>query len=189
MRTYRDAKSMAKSLRAGLADQGIQLSHSTCLELVAKEFGVRDWNHLAATLDDKVWLNHAIPIIRIFSVEKAKEFYLDFLGFTLRWEHRFDENAPLYAEIARSDLTLHISEHHGDGAPGTTIFVAMSGIAELHEELSAKHYRYGKPGIESQNWGALTITVTDPFGNCLRFAEADPASRTPDGGQYTEHAE
>ena len=26
-----------------------------------------------------------IPILRIFSVEKAKEFYVDFLGFTLDW--------------------------------------------------------------------------------------------------------
>ncbi len=34
--------------------------------------------------------NPAIPIFRIFSVEKAREFYLDFLGFTLDWEHRFE---------------------------------------------------------------------------------------------------
>jgi hypothetical protein len=31
-----------------------------------------------------------IPILRIFSVEKAKEFYCGFLGFTVDWEHRFD---------------------------------------------------------------------------------------------------
>lgn len=37
----------------------------------------------------------AIPIIRIFSEEKAKEFYLDFLGFKLEWEHRFEEQLPL----------------------------------------------------------------------------------------------
>jgi hypothetical protein len=30
-------------------------------------------------------LRQAIPILRVFSVEKAKEFYLDFLGFTLDW--------------------------------------------------------------------------------------------------------
>ncbi|CVF05690.1 Uncharacterised protein [Serratia marcescens] len=37
----------------------------------------------------------AIPILRIFAVDKAKEFYLDFLGFTLAWEHRFREDLPL----------------------------------------------------------------------------------------------
>jgi hypothetical protein len=30
-------------------------------------------------------LKQAIPILRIFSVEKAKEFYLDFLGVILDW--------------------------------------------------------------------------------------------------------
>ncbi|HVC64682.1 MAG TPA: glyoxalase superfamily protein, partial [Candidatus Dormibacteraeota bacterium] len=44
---------------------------------------------------------HAIPIFRIFDVEKAKEFYVDFLGFRVDWEHRFDETAPLYMQISR----------------------------------------------------------------------------------------
>ena len=30
------------------------------------------------------------PILRIFDVAKAKEFYLDFLGFTLDWQHSFE---------------------------------------------------------------------------------------------------
>ena len=33
---------------------------------------------------------------RIFDVAEADEFYLGFLGFTVDWDHRFDENAPLY---------------------------------------------------------------------------------------------
>ena len=43
-----------------------------------------------------------VPILRIFSVEKAREFYVDFLGFTWDWEHRFDDDAPLYAQVSRS---------------------------------------------------------------------------------------
>ena len=27
----------------------------------------------------------AIPVLRIFSVDKAREFYMDFLGFSLDW--------------------------------------------------------------------------------------------------------
>lgn len=53
-----------------------------------------------------VQLAPAISIIRIFSEDKAKEFYLDFLGFTLQWKHRFEPGFPLYAQISRSDLTL-----------------------------------------------------------------------------------
>lgn len=50
MRTYTDAKAMAKSLRNSLAAKGISLSHSECLEMVAKQFGFADWNLLAAKL-------------------------------------------------------------------------------------------------------------------------------------------
>jgi Glyoxalase superfamily protein len=34
----------------------------------------------------------AIPILRIFDVGKAREFYIDFLGFQIDWEHRFNED-------------------------------------------------------------------------------------------------
>jgi uncharacterized protein YjbI with pentapeptide repeats len=43
-------KSMAKALRQALADRHIELSHGDCLELVAKQFGVRDWNVLSAAI-------------------------------------------------------------------------------------------------------------------------------------------
>jgi len=51
MRTYKDAKSMAKSLRGSLAARNVLLSHSECLEIVAREFGFADWNTLSAKLD------------------------------------------------------------------------------------------------------------------------------------------
>jgi hypothetical protein len=34
--------------------------------------------------------NSLIPVLRIFNIEKADEFYLGFLGFTVDWDHRFD---------------------------------------------------------------------------------------------------
>lgn len=51
MRTYKDAKTMAKSLRGSLAARNVLLSHSKCLEIVAKQFGFADWNTLSAKLD------------------------------------------------------------------------------------------------------------------------------------------
>ena len=113
----------------------------------------------------------AIPILRIFSVEKAREFYLDFLGFTLDWEHRFDARAPLYMQVSRGELVLHLSEHHGDACPGSTVFVIMAGIADLHREIAAKDYAFMRPGLEEAPWDARVMQVTDPFGNRLRFNE------------------
>ncbi len=47
-----DYKQFARRLRTGLAEDGISLSHSKALELVARQFGARDWNTLAAREDD-----------------------------------------------------------------------------------------------------------------------------------------
>lgn len=113
-------------------------------------------------------LSPAIPILRIFSEEKAREFYLDFLGFTLEWEHRFAEGAPLYAQLGRADLLLHLSAHHGDATPGSTVFVRVDDIDALHAELQARRYPFSNPGIEERDWGRV-LEVIDPFGNRLRF--------------------
>ena len=110
------------------------------------------------------------PVLRIFSVEKAREFYLDFLGFTVAFEHRFEPDLPLYMGISRGGLTLHLSEHHGDATPGSAVFVWMTGIDELHAELAAKRYGYNRPGIQEQPWGR-GLTVTDPFANRIHFYE------------------
>ena len=37
-----------------------------------------------------------ITILRIFDVQKAKEFYCGFLGFEIEWEHHFDDDSPAY---------------------------------------------------------------------------------------------
>jgi Glyoxalase superfamily protein len=49
MRTFRDAKTMAKTLRAELLERKqVELSHSECLEIVSRQFGHDNWNVMAA---------------------------------------------------------------------------------------------------------------------------------------------
>lgn len=104
MRDFRDAKLMAKTLRQALADRDISLTHSETLEIVARQFGLEQWNILSAKIDaaganpSAIGIEPPMPIFRIFSVEKAMEFYCGFLGFHLDWEHRFGENFPLYCQ-------------------------------------------------------------------------------------------
>jgi uncharacterized glyoxalase superfamily protein PhnB len=120
-----------------------------------------------------------VPILRIFSVEKAREFYLDFLGFTLDWEHRFDEKAPLYMQVSRAGCALHLSEHHGDCCPGSTVFVRVSGLDDYHREITAKGYGYLRPGVEKTFHDSKCMEVIDPFGNRIRFDESlDKAAET-----------
>lgn len=49
--TLAEAKARARALRAALAAQGTDVSHSQALELIAQRHGYRDWNTFRARLD------------------------------------------------------------------------------------------------------------------------------------------
>ncbi len=116
---------------------------------------------------DKV--NKAIPVIRIFDVQKAIEFYVDWLGFSIDWQHRFEENLPAYIQISKEALTLHLTEHHGDCSPGAKVYVLFYDLKHYHQELMAKNYHFNKPGLEKTPWGSICMEVTDPFNNKIVF--------------------
>ncbi len=115
-----------------------------------------------------VTFERVVPVLRIFDVDRAREFYVEYLGFTVDWQHRFSDEAPLYMQVSRGDLLLHLSEHHGDGTPGTVVYVRTRDVADYHAELHAKRYRYLNPGIEVDGDSAC-MTLLDPFGNTLRL--------------------
>ena len=118
-----------------------------------------------------VQFERAVPIFRIFSLDKAREFYLDFLGFKVDWEHRFEPGAPAYMQISRGGLVIHSSEHHGDGTPGSIAYVYTTGVRDLQRELNDKRYRHMRPGIQEQEWGMTEVSVIDPFNNRITFGE------------------
>ena len=88
-----------------------------------------------------------IPVLRIFDVDKAKEFYVGYLGFQIDWEHHFEANTPLYMQVSRGPLVLHL--------------------------ISAKNYKYLRPGVNDQrpDLPFKSMNVIDPFGNKIRFSE------------------
>ncbi|MGD8643808.1 MAG: glyoxalase superfamily protein [Chromatiales bacterium] len=112
-----------------------------------------------------------IPIFRIFDLAKAREFYLNYLGFELDWEHRFEPEAPVYMQVSRGDLRLHLSEHNGDCTPGGTVLVWVDDVEALHAEITARPYRYLRPCVELMPWNAKVMELTDPFGNRLRISQ------------------
>ena len=114
-------------------------------------------------------LSAPTPILRSFDEAKAREFYVDFLGFKVDWEHRSGDNFPLYMQLSRGACILHLSEHHGDCSPGSALRIPADDVNALRDELQAKDYRYAKPGAEDMPWGTRDMAIMDPFGNRLIF--------------------
>jgi hypothetical protein len=113
----------------------------------------------------------AIPIFRIFSLEKAREFYVGFLGCPVDWEASLSPGGPVYMQVSRDNLIVHLSEHHGDATPGSRAYMMTTGVHELHRELNDKNYRHNHPGLDEQEWGMMEMTVIDPFANRITFGE------------------
>lgn len=112
-----------------------------------------------------------VPVLRSYDNGKAMEFYRDWLGFTVDWEHRYGDNFPLYQQISRDGIVLHLSEHHGDGSPGANIRITVTGLVPYHAELIGKQYRNNRPGLEEPDWGGTEMTVVDPVGNRITLVE------------------
>lgn len=112
------------------------------------------------------------PILRIFDEHKAKEFYVDFLGFNVDWEHRFEPGLPLYMQISKDNCVIHLTEHHGDCCPGSAMRIQTDELESFQEELLAKNYQNSRPEIKKMPWGSLDMSIIDPFSNRLTFTNA-----------------
>jgi len=174
------AKKLARLLRNDLAASGLSIPHSLALELVAHQVGANDWNTLAAMASRpgrtvEPHISPGVPVLRVMSVETALPFYVDYLGFHLDWEHRFEPGLPLYVQVSRSKGVLHLSEHHGDGSPNGVVWFPVADVVGLHRELLDRPNAPVRPGLDADAPGGPTFAVIDPYGNVLRFAQTSAA--------------
>jgi len=117
------------------------------------------------------------PILRSFDETRARAFYIDFLGFELVFEHRFEPGLPLYMGLRKGDCVIHLSEHYGDATPGAAVRIPVDDVSAYMAELRAKGFGNARPGEpEKTPWGTLEIGIRDPASNRLTFFTALPES-------------
>lgn len=110
------------------------------------------------------------PILRSFDERRARRFYVDFLGFEVEFEHRFEPGLPLYMGVRNGECRLHLSEHYGDGTPGSALRIPVDDVRAYAKALREKDFENSRPGEpQLQEWGAWEITIPDPAGNRLTF--------------------
>ena len=115
-------------------------------------------------------LGPVTPVLRSFDEARTRAFYLDFLGFALVFEHRFEPGLPLYLGVRRGECVLHLSEHYGDAAPGAGVRIACDDVTAYAAALRDKGFGNARPGAPQPTpWGTREFAVHDPSHNRLTF--------------------
>ena len=110
-----------------------------------------------------------VPALRITDYERATTFYLEQLGFTIDWEHRFGPNFPVFVQISRDGMEIYLTEHRGDCEPGGLVHLYVADVDAWFNELCAKGAPVTNPPNEDLP-GLRMMSVSDPDGNELRIA-------------------
>jgi catechol 2,3-dioxygenase-like lactoylglutathione lyase family enzyme len=114
-----------------------------------------------------------IPVLRVFDYAKIIEFYVDWLGAKIEWEHK-PEGSPFYMQISIRGLRINLSQHHGECSPGALVLIEdFENLTDYHKTLTDKKYTFMKPGLQQVEWdpGTITLRVIDPFYNTIEFSE------------------
>jgi extradiol dioxygenase family protein len=109
----------------------------------------------------------------MFDVAATIRFYIDYLGCSLDWQAG-EGDRPVYLQVSRDGMKLHLSSHHDDGTPGTAVLVEVRNIDALHTELDKRGYPFFNPGIGPGPGNVREMQLIDPASNRIRFYE--PAS-------------
>lgn len=115
----------------------------------------------------------AIPVLRVFDYQKTIEFYVNWLGATIAWQHQ-PAHAPFYLQIDLHGAKINLSQHHGECSPGALVVLEyFENLSDYHQALQQKKYPFMNPGLEKLDWdpGTISLTVIDPFYNRLMFTE------------------
>ncbi|MBB1242416.1 VOC family protein [Streptomyces durbertensis] len=100
----------------------------------------------------------AVPVLRVKDAAVAVAWYAR-LGFALEWEHRFEPGFPVFAEVARGEVRLFLSEHEGDARPDGLVYLRVRDVDAVAREFGMV--------VAELPW-AREVELRDPDGNRLR---------------------
>ena len=108
-------------------------------------------------------LGPVTPILRMYDVEVTRRFYVDYLGCAWDWQDG-EGDRPVYAQVSRDGMTLHLSSHHDDGTPGTAVIVETADVRGLWEELRGTQLPVPEPRLRRRWAGRCARDVPDRPG-------------------------
>ena len=92
-------------------------------------------------------IESSIPVIRMLDEARARAFYVEFLGFSIDWEHRSGEGSPLYMQLRHGDSLLHLNGHAEEDAPVSEVRIPVRGVENYCEYLRGKTAEGSEPRL------------------------------------------
>lgn len=155
MHSFLDAKLMAKALRKAIAERKIELSHSDCLEIVARQFGLADWNTLAARIAATVNNGDELALPQGWFVTGHTEQKYYRLGL----DPSSAGTALIESRFSRGDGIALENDHYG---------VLMQSV--VADSYRGKRIRLSASiRTEAADLGSIWMRVDKSQGNVLRF--------------------
>ena len=132
MRTARDAKIMAKALREKMARRATALTHGECLDIVARQFGLDNWNILAAKLEVSASAGTASETMKVSTLSLPAGWAFE--GSRLDYDVGVDRQTR-HGSGHPAVIRTRFSIDHADYSP------TASGLGALYQELDAAAFR------------------------------------------------
>src|SRR5579862_9592838 len=109
-------------------------------------------------------MERAVPILPVDDLRVAREFYVDRLGFSVRFEASTDGHTGLLG-VERGGISLTLDcpmPGHGRDA---CVSLQVDNADAYYDEWKSRVKVLRAPRNES--WGARTFDLIDPFGNTI----------------------
>lgn len=116
-----------------------------------------------------------VPQLRMTDAARSLQFYVDGLGFTVDWEHRFEPGLPLFAQLSRAGQRIFLTGHSGDCEVGGAVYFLVPDARACWEDFEERGVQ-ATNALAAKPWGTLEFLLTDPDGNRLRFASDLPSA-------------
>jgi catechol 2,3-dioxygenase-like lactoylglutathione lyase family enzyme len=122
-------------------------------------------------MDKKGFLHQIHPVLPVWDVVEALDFYVNRLGFKIAFAD--DAKNPKYAGILRDGIEIHLQWHDDtvweSAVDRPMLRIVTENIEALYDEYSAKDVFHTYTLLRETAWGTKEFSFYDPFKNGLTF--------------------
>ena len=138
----------------------------------------------------KTSAKQVMPIITVESADKARNFFVDTLGFDHVMGVLGKDGQLDFVTVVLNGARLMFARPHdklplakaGSGKQPVEIYLEVADVAAYHEKLKKKGVKITDT-LTMQWWGDRTFKVMDPFGYEVWFYQTVGEPRPPEGAK------